>query len=73
MPCNARTLFGSSESEIDLPGGPLNRQLSTFAPTKDNVIGEVADEWTIRLNFEDVCNQSRQLSILNIPDMLCRR
>ena len=47
------TLY-SSDSEIDvLLQGPV-KQLSTFTPTKDNVIGETAEEWTIHLKAADV-------------------
>lgn len=47
------TLY-SPESEIDIfYQGPV-QELSTFIPTKDNVMGETVEEWTIRLNEADV-------------------
>ena len=53
------TLY-SSDSEVNvLYQGPL-QQLSTFTPTNDNVIGEIVEEWTIRLNEADVSTCLRE-------------
>lgn len=38
-----------------LPNGTLMKQLSTFVPNDQNVVGELAGNWTIRLDFKDVC------------------
>lgn len=47
------TLYSSDSEDSVLYQGPVE-QLSTFTPTKDNVIGETAEEWTIHLNEADV-------------------
>lgn len=38
-----------------LPSGTPMKQLSTFVPSDQNVVGELAGIWTIRLDFKDVC------------------
>lgn len=46
--------FYSSDLEVNSSQEGSVQQLSTFRPTKDNVIRETLDEWTIRLNETDV-------------------
>ena len=44
----------SSDPEVSILYRGSAQQLSTFTPTKKNVIGEAAEEWTIRLHEIDV-------------------
>lgn len=48
--------FRSHDANKPLPpSGTLMKQLSTFVPNNQNVVGELAGIWTIRLDFKDVC------------------
>ena len=47
------TLHGSDSETNILYQGSV-QELSTFTPTKDNVLGETGEEWMIRLNKADV-------------------
>lgn len=40
---------------LPLPAGTTIKQLSSFIPNDENVVGELADIWTVRLDFKDVC------------------
>lgn len=53
----------SSDSQISLPREASIQQLSNFIPTKHNVLGETAHEWTIRLNVNDVVTLIGQYDI----------
>lgn len=44
----------SSDTEVSILYQGSAQQLSTFIPTKKNVIGEAAEDWTIRLHETDV-------------------
>ncbi|MCJ1465202.1 Polynucleotide 5'-hydroxyl-kinase grc3 [Pseudocyphellaria aurata] len=44
----------SSDSQASLSREGSIQQLSTFIPTQHNVLGETANEWTIRLNINDI-------------------
>lgn len=52
------TLYSSNPESNILYHGSV-QELSSFTPTKDNVIGETTEEWTIRLNKADVNTGSR--------------
>lgn len=49
-----RLTLHSSEPEVGVLCQGSNQELSTFRPSKKNVIGECAEEWTIRLQKADV-------------------
>lgn len=52
----ALNVFCSHDAnKLPLPAGTSIKQLSSFIPNDDNVVGELADIWTIRLDFKDVC------------------
>lgn len=44
----------SSDAEFDILYQGSNQELSTFVPSEKNVIGECAEDWTIRLQKADV-------------------
>lgn len=50
------TFYSNDASRLPLPSGTSIKQLSTFIPNDQNVVGELAGSWTIRLDFKDVCN-----------------
>ena len=49
----------SSGSEVILQNDAPRKQLSSFIPTKDNVVGETNDELTVLLSPGDVGAPSR--------------
>lgn len=49
------TLY-SSDSEVNVLYQGSVQPLSTFTPTKENVMGETVEEWTVRLDEADVSN-----------------
>lgn len=54
--CMALNTFCSYDAnKLFLPSEAPIKQLSTFIPNNQNVVGELAGIWTIRLDFKDVC------------------
>lgn len=52
----ALTVFYSHDANKLPPlAGTSIKQLSSFTPNDENVVVELADIWTIRLDFKDVC------------------
>lgn len=49
-----KSTSNSSDSEVNVLYQGFVQELSTFTPTKKNVIGETAEEWTVRLHSTDV-------------------
>lgn len=59
----------SSGSEIIIRSGAPKKQLSNFIPTKDNIIGETHNEWTVMLFPQDVGVHSSTIFLLIKPDV----
>lgn len=68
----ALNVFCSHDAnKLPFPAGTSIKQLSSFIPNDENVVGELPDIWTIRLDFKDVCTGGSQACLWE-PDNIRR-
>lgn len=58
-------------NKLPFPAGTSITQLSSFTPNDENVVGELSNIWTIRLDFKDVCTGGSQACLWE-PDNIRR-
>lgn len=68
----ALNLFCShGANKLPFPARTTMKQLSSFIPNDENVVGELPGIWTIRLDFKDVCTGGSQACLWE-PDNIRR-
>ena len=63
--------YSHDANKVPFPAGTSIKQLSSFIPNDENVVGELPGIWTIRLDFKDVCTGGSQACLWE-PDNIRR-